>query len=78
MAARHFAIFGYSVSLCYPKQSKNEEDVRMMDMLLKQAQALGVTFIDSLPSSCGLWKGVRDRVALKESFDVVVDAIFGT
>ena len=54
MAARHLAIFGYSVSLYYPKQSKNEEDVRMMDMLLKQAQAFGVTVIDSLSFSCGL------------------------
>ena len=77
MAARHLAIFGYSLSLYYPKQSRNEEDVRMMDMLLKQAQAFGVKVIDSLPSSYRLRAGLRDRGALEATFDLVVDAILG-
>lgn len=51
VAARHLAIFGYLPTLYYPKKSRNEEDVKMMDMLLKQATAFGVLTIDTLPSA---------------------------
>lgn len=77
VAARHLAIFGYRPTLYYPKKSRNEEDMKMMDMLLKQAIAFGVQTIDALPSAYFHLPDVRSREELAASYDLVVDAILG-
>ena len=67
VAARHLALFGYEVTVLYPKRSKREEQ-KHYDKLVTQCIDVGVTFVDIMPSR---------TATLPADFDAVVDAIFG-
>eukprot|EP00239_Pterosperma_sp_CCMP1384_P010267 CAMPEP_0197864904 /NCGR_PEP_ID=MMETSP1438-20131217/43355_1 /TAXON_ID=1461541 /ORGANISM="Pterosperma sp., Strain CCMP1384" /LENGTH=243 /DNA_ID=CAMNT_0043483283 /DNA_START=324 /DNA_END=1055 /DNA_ORIENTATION=+ len=65
VAARHLVHFGYNVSICYPKPT----DKPLYNGLVTQCKSLDIRFIS-----------VEDLLAnnnLKESFSVVLDALFG-
>lgn len=61
VCARHLSLFGYTVSLMYPKRPEK------MLPLLHQAKITDVTDLDSLPTS----------EFIESNFDFIVDAIFG-
>ena len=62
MAARHLSLFGYHVSVLYPKRSTREEQ-QHYDKLVTQCLDVGVEFIDSIEQ--------------QKSYHAIVDAIFG-
>lgn len=61
VAARHLYHFGYTVSVYYPKRSKN------LTHMWKQLTSIDVKILEEMPS-------VSD---IDQSYDVFVDAIFG-
>ena len=69
VAARHLSLFGYHVSVLYPKHSKREEQ-KHYNKLVTQCLDVGVQFIDSMPSPDS--NDPKDK-----TYDAVVDAIFG-
>ena len=62
VAARHLYHFGYTVAVCYPKPT----DKLLYNGLVTQCRSLGLPFVDA---------GVLG--ALRERYDVVLDAMFG-
>ena len=64
MAARHLSLFGYQVSVLYPKRSTREEQ-QYYDKLVTQCLDVGVEFIDSIEQH------------QQQSYHAIVDAIFG-
>ena len=71
VAARHLTHFGYDVSVCYPKRSPGKA---LYEGLVTQCETLGVTFVSAdalVDGGGGSWRHLR------ETHDVVVDAMFG-
>ncbi|GMH45062.1 hypothetical protein BSKO_13019 [Bryopsis sp. KO-2023] len=64
VAARHLHHFGYDVKIAYPKPT----DKPLYNGLVTQCKALGIDFV--------LVEDLQG-VPLRESFDVIVDSIFG-
>uniref|UniRef100_T1J3S0 NAD(P)H-hydrate epimerase n=1 Tax=Strigamia maritima TaxID=126957 RepID=T1J3S0_STRMM len=63
VCARHLKMFGYNPSVFYPKQSPKQLFVN----LTTQCQQMDIPFLSFLP----------DAPLIRESFNLVVDAIFG-
>ncbi|CAG4936838.1 unnamed protein product [Colias eurytheme] len=63
VAARHMTLFGYSVSVYYPKRTPKP----LYENLLWQCEKFGVNIVDSLPPPN----------ELKNQYKVLVDALFG-
>ncbi|XP_072940827.1 NAD(P)H-hydrate epimerase [Epargyreus clarus] len=63
VAARHMALFGYTVAVHYPKRTPKP----LYENLLHQCQSFGVDIIESLPPPS----------ELKNTYKVLVDALFG-
>ncbi|XP_073967093.1 LOW QUALITY PROTEIN: NAD(P)H-hydrate epimerase-like [Choristoneura fumiferana] len=63
VAARHMALFGYTVAVHYPKRTAKP----LYENLLEQCKRFDVRIIDELPPA----------TELKNSYKVLVDALFG-
>ncbi|XP_063621087.1 NAD(P)H-hydrate epimerase isoform X1 [Cydia splendana] len=63
VAARHMALFGYSVAVHYPKRTPKP----LYENLLEQCKQFNVQIVDNLPPV----------TELKQSYKVLVDALFG-
>lgn len=63
VAARHMKLFGYNVSVFYPKRTPKP----LYENLLEQCKRFGVRIIDELPPTKNL----------REEYQVMVDALFG-
>lgn len=63
MAARHMSLFGYNVSVHYPKRTPRP----LYENLLSQCVAFGVDIVDNLPPP----------KELCDHYQVLVDALFG-
>ncbi|XP_037573772.1 NAD(P)H-hydrate epimerase isoform X1 [Dermacentor silvarum] len=63
VCARHLKLFGYEPSVFYPKQSNKP----LFQNLTKQCQEMEVPFLSFLP----------DSQLIADSYNVVVDALFG-
>jgi NAD(P)H-hydrate epimerase len=48
VAARHLALIGYDVTVCYPKRSNREKHY---SKLVSQCLDVGVSFVDSVPKT---------------------------
>lgn len=70
VAARHLQLFGYDVSVLYPKRSGREP---FYANLVRQCEKLDIPFVelDEFPA------GAAGAATLSDAYDVVVDAIFG-
>ncbi|CAB9518144.1 YjeF N-terminal domain-containing protein 3 [Seminavis robusta] len=64
VAARHLVMFGYQCDVVYPKQSKKQHFIN----LVQQCKDVGITVSAEMPESTG--KG-------NSPYDAIVDAIFG-
>lgn len=63
VAARHLNLFGYQPELYYPKRTNKE----LYHNLTHQCEAMGLNFIDQVP----------DLYDSKETYSVIIDALFG-
>lgn len=63
VCARHLKMFGYNPSVFYPKRT----DKPLYHALTTQCVKMGLSFVDSLPSSG----------EISQNYDVIVDALFG-
>ncbi|XP_059048346.1 NAD(P)H-hydrate epimerase [Achroia grisella] len=63
VAARHLALFGYTVAVHYPKKTPKP----LYENLFEQCKRFGVTIVDKLPP-------LQD---LADNYNVLVDALFG-
>lgn len=64
VASRHLAHFGYTPTLVYPKRGRRNKT--LFDNLVKQCDDMGIPTIDMPAAS-----------SLADSFDIVLDGIFG-
>ncbi|XP_076438762.1 NAD(P)H-hydrate epimerase-like isoform X2 [Babylonia areolata] len=64
VCARHLKLFGFSPVLFYPKQPAKQ----LFTNLHTQCEKMNMSFIDSLPP---------DAKSLTDSYDLIVDALFG-
>jgi len=64
VASRHLVHFGYNVHISYPKPTNKD----LFNNLVKQCQLLDIPFLESFPESTKF---------LEDTYDVIVDAIFG-
>jgi len=62
VAARHLVMFGYDCAVVYPKRSKKEHFIN----LVQQCEDVGIDILDEMPAE-----------AAKGEYDAIVDAIFG-
>jgi len=62
VAARHLVLFGYDCVVVYPKRSKKDHFVN----LVQQCEDVGVGILDEMPPG-----------AVKGEYDAIVDAVFG-
>jgi len=80
VAARHLVMFGYDVTVVYPKRSTREPHY---EKLVKQCQDVGVKVLDDMPSLIPLSTSSESSLApsIEDSshrpYDAIVDAIFG-
>lgn len=63
VAARHMALFGYTVAVYYPKRTPKP----LYENLLEQCKKFGVNIVEKLPEP-------KD---LRNDYQVLVDALFG-
>lgn len=63
VAARHMALFGYDVSIYYPKHTPKP----LYENLLEQCKRFGVHIVESLPAP----------QQLQHNYKLLVDALFG-
>ncbi|KAL8584072.1 hypothetical protein ACOMHN_022412 [Nucella lapillus] len=64
VCARHLQLFGFSPSIFYPKQPSKQ----LFANLRTQCEKMNMPFVESLPA---------DAQCLKESYNLIVDALFG-
>ena len=73
MAARHLVLFGYDVTIVYPKPSARESHY---NKLIQQCRLFGIPILDNMPLRPGLSDAAADEQNL-DAFDGIIDAIFG-
>ena len=64
VAARHLVMFGYDCVVVYPKRSKGQHFIN----LVQQCRDVGIDILEELPS---------DFLGESKAYDAIVDAIFG-
>jgi len=72
VAARHLVMFGYDVTVVYPKRSTREAHYEKLE---KQCVDVGVEILDKMPPL--LPSGVTNEKSIYQPYDGIVDAMFG-
>jgi len=72
VASRHLVMFGYDVTVVYPKRSTREPHYKR---LVQQCQDVGVEILDEMPELS--FSSSSPEGPTHQSYDAIVDAIFG-